>query len=216
MLRGDANEVYGTADSESMLSSTYQSKRDEDKGSSPSSDSESEGEKEHSFVDIAKVASKLTKGRWNPFKSAPNLPPSPIIAISRDEGAPQSSTASKVSISRATSAAKKMAGSKETVGATSINRGTTNRRKSQDAGLLDRCQTIVSPLGVRATTSMDVPRQTAVDPSFKPTALIRSISTKSGVGSKTTLKDSTNEEAGLDVQDMGVYDTSSKQRVPSW
>jgi len=210
------NEVYGAADSESIASSTYQSKRDVDKGSSSSSsDSDSEGEKEHSFVDVAKVAAKLTKRKWYPFKSAPNLPPSPAVAILQaDDGTLQSSSISKVSTSRATSAAKKIAGSKETVGAESLSCGTGNQRNRQNAGLPDRSQTIVPPpLGTRGTASMDIPRQIAVDSSFKPTALIRSISTKSGVGSKTALN---NEEAALDVEDMGVYDTSSKQRVPSW
>jgi hypothetical protein len=210
MLQADTNEAYGAADSESMASSTYRSKRDEDKGSSSSSDSESEGEKDHSFVDVAKVAAKLTKRRWYPFKSAPHLPPSPVVAISQADGTPSSIS----KIGRATSSKKKVAGSKETVGTESLSCGTSNQRKPQNAGLPDRSKTIVPPpQGTRATTSMDIPRQTAVNSSFKSTALIRSISSKSGVGSKTMLN---NEEAGLDVEDMGVYDTSSKQRVPSW
>jgi hypothetical protein len=70
------------------------------------------------------------------------------------------------------------------------------------------------PANVRATTSLDIP----VRPSSEiqsSIAMARSTTTKSSSSvpaiSKTLIGD-----ASLDIEDKGVYDTSSKRRVPSW
>lgn len=217
MPRDKALENDGPAESGSMVS---RSTRGLDNGSSSSSsDSESESDQDQSLVDLAKVAAKKARRRWyTAFKSAPALS-SPVM---QTDGNTQSSIASKVSIGRAASSAKQgvaskdgsVAADKESV----LSRATSGKDKKANTGLSERSGTIMAPpMGTRATTSMDIPRKaTGADSSLGSAPLIRSISTKSGVGSKTTLKDSINDEEALDIEDVGVYDTSSKQRVPSW
>ena len=214
LLPGDGNhEINGTADSESVVSSTYQSRTEEDRGSS-SSEISSDSERDHSFVDLAKVvAAKIKKRKWYvAFKSPSALPPSPVIAVTQAEGLPR---AGRGSVNKAT-ATNEGTSSKEAGGCVSLSRDPSNQRRSHDGGWRDRSQTIVPSATVtRESASMDIPRKTAVDPIVMQDSLMRSISSKSAASSKTTLKEG-NNEAGLGVEDMGVYDTSSKQRVPSW
>lgn len=196
-----------TRDVESIISgTTSDSRQDIENGSTSSSESDSES-RDPSFVDIAKLAAKTAKRRWyTAFKSTSSLNPNPVVP-------PQVPSANKASISRASSSAKKVQETKEPeVG---IGRGGSSKLRKAQIAALTRDETITAPpMGARATSSMDVPRRPANELTAVPGSLTRSVTTKSGVGSKITLKDA--EQEGLDIEDVGVYDTSSKQRVPSW
>lgn len=76
---------------------------------------------------------------------------------------------------------------------------------------------LVTPSVSRKTTSLDIPRKPSHD-SQSNAQLARSIAAKSPSVSKTTLTlhEVKDAEQSLDIEDKGVYDTSSKQRVPSW
>jgi hypothetical protein len=70
------------------------------------------------------------------------------------------------------------------------------------------------PANVRATTSLEIP----VRPSSEiqsSIAMARSTTTKS-LSSVPAISKTLIGDASLDVEDKGVYDTSSKRRVPSW
>lgn len=76
----------------------------------------------------------------------------------------------------------------------------------------------VTPSISRQTTSLDLPRKPTND-SQSSVTLLRSVTTKSPSASKTFLavQDAAQDaEQSLEIEDKGVYDTSSKQRVPSW
>ncbi|KIM27535.1 hypothetical protein M408DRAFT_329976 [Serendipita vermifera MAFF 305830] len=200
-------------DAESMVSdTTYGSRQEGENGSSSSSDSESD-DKDSSFVDVAKVAAKTAKKRWyNAFKLASGTNQNPTIL-------PPSTLPSRTSLGQSPSSAKQLEGAKDSPNVAKegiLGRGGSSRSRKSPVSALERDDTIMPALlSARAASSMDVPRRpTSTDMSAGPGALTRSVTTKSGVGSKITLKDA-GEEA-LDVEDVGVYDTSSKKRVPSW
>ncbi|KAG8825868.1 hypothetical protein FRC17_008488 [Serendipita sp. 399] len=177
---------------------------------SSSSSSDQDRDWDASVAELERKASNIkhaAKKKWyRLFKSTTSLPAasSPVSVTSQEASASVtviSGNASTVPSRRTTGLS---AGSNPTG---NLIRATT-LRKSERSGTI-----IAPPLSPRAATSMDIPRRREGDLFLASTSLLnRSASTKSATALNSTL----DNEGSLDIEDKGVYDTSSKQRVPSW
>lgn len=151
---------------------------------------EDAGDNPHALGKKAKHVAEKVKRRWFGFlKSTTSLPARTPPARTPDE--------------------------KEKKMASSISNVNFSSQQSHSITPPSRSATLKAlPFGTRATTSMDVPRRSEMD-SRPIKQLARSSTSDSAAVSKTTPKGTESGE-GLDIEDKGVYDTSSKQRVPSW
>ncbi|KAG8823897.1 hypothetical protein FRC18_010642 [Serendipita sp. 400] len=209
---GETNDQ--DSDSSSTESSSLRLKGMREDGDSDSSSCEDaanhDKEWDASLAHLERKASSIkhaAKKKWyRLFKSTTSLPASsPISVTSKDASASVdliNGNAATVPSRRSTAM---------TAGSTGDNGSKQSRaatlKKSERSGTV-----MAPPLSPRAATSMDIPRRPDAGLALASSSLMRSVSTKSAVA----LTSSPGNDESLDVEDRGVYDTSSKQRVPSW
>ncbi|KAG8801460.1 hypothetical protein FRC16_000403 [Serendipita sp. 398] len=209
---GETNDQ--DSDSSSTESSSLRLKGMREDGDSDSSSCEDaanhDKEWDASLAHLERKASSIkhaAKKKWyRLFKSTTSLPASSSISVTSKDA---SASVDLINGNAATVPSRRSTAM--TAGSTGDNGSKQSRaatlKKSERSGTV-----MAPPLSPRAATSMDIPRRPDAGLALASSSLMRSVSTKSAVA----LTSSPGNDESLDVEDRGVYDTSSKQRVPSW
>lgn len=135
----------------------------------------------------ASHATKSVKKRWRGIFHSKSAAAGTTASVKHAEGRKEASSTSKIS-------------------ATSSQPQTPISTKSNPI------LTLASSM--RSTVSMDIPRRSEAE--SRPSSQLARSTASSAAASEVTFKANDDDEAALGIEDKGVYDTSSKQRVPSW
>ena len=210
------NAVAEDSDSDSETSRSA----DDDDASSSSTDTRQKPEsaKEEWGSGIAELTLDVrhaAKRKWyHLVKSTASLPASGSPASLKQGSTQKVASASAIAFDGDASTL----ASRKTTGAStgSLLQSSSVLQKAPSVQKSDRTGTLMpqAPPTTRATSSMDLPRRSESESLRASVPLLRSLTTKSGITSKSIGPDV--PQASLDIEDKGVYDTSWKKRVPSW
>lgn len=208
------NAVAEDSDSDSDRSHST----NDDESSSSSTDTPQKSAKSERSIGLADLTLEVThaaKRKWyHLVKSTASLPATGSPASFKQSDVHKGASASAIPFDGDTSTL----ASRKATGASSgsLLQSSPVLNKASSVKKSDRTGTLMpeAPPTTRVASSMELPRKSESESLRASVPLLRSLTTKSGVTSRSTGADV--PQASLDIEDKGVYDTSWKRRVPSW